>query len=408
MILREQKEERKMGELLRLVYRHDYVIQKINEKVKNGPVKKIKMVRSDRVEYYNKNDGCIAVAVEESRYDSYPVVVVREYFGPDLCKAVVCTNFSGRPNVDFYANVTDCTQGPFFDEKLLDVMHPSRGKKPGGGTGGTSGGSGKGSNSGGKGSNDGGKGSNDGGKGGNGGNPGGNGGSGGEGGEGGGGGGGGGKNDDPGEGCLVWFVILVCVFACGFVGYFFERLDGCYYLAYDILEMVRFAVTKLTCPIVLVLCLLFVPCPKGKGTGAVTLYVILVLLTAAACVPVGIQLDRMLQPFGLGIQGWNNVKFFAMSLLPGFVYYMVCFAMMKLTKKSRHHSDFRWQCWKAATVYYWVTSVSIFAARMIAAYTWQYTPYKGGGFYFMIRVAWYMLLVGFLSLGIISDFKKAA
>lgn len=214
-----------------------------------------------------------------------------------------------------------------------------------------------------------------------------------------GGGGNGGRTGGTGQiGCLGWVLGVVAmvagIFLSGVIAKLLtETFADLHYYAYELLNVTQFIATKLAVPMALALCLLFLRIPKGKGAGVVVFYVVLVLLTAAPFVYLSIQLDRMLQPYGYGIQGWNNVKFFLLSFLPGLVYALVTDWTGTLTRKSRNSVLFSELLGRARKIYMILSGVLIFCSRMTAAYVWQLSLDFSSGMFFAFRFIWYVILV---------------
>lgn len=208
------------------------------------------------------------------------------------------------------------------------------------------------------------------------------------------------RKDPPptGKGCLTagfgWVLIIAAILVCGiFATLLTENFAHLQTYAYDVLEVVKFIATRLSCVIAAVLCLIFLRLPKGTPKGAVVFWALLALLTVVPFWFVGIQLDRMLQPYGLGIQGWDNVKFFLLSFVPGFAHCVAVWFVLLFVKKSPNRSLFRELAHKAGRIYVILSGILIFVSRMAAAYTWQFEADFSNGMFFVFRMVWYGLLV---------------
>ena len=196
-----------------------------------------------------------------------------------------------------------------------------------------------------------------------------------------------------GSGCVIWVVLGVFVVLAVALGdLLMVPLNRFYSHSYQLLGIVQLVVTKLACPIALILCALFARFPKGQGAGAVVFYVFLVLFTAATFYPITIQLDRMLQPFGFGIQGWDNVKFFMLSFAPGLCYAIVLKILLSFTRRSENHGLFYEMACRASVVQCVLTVIFVFTSRMTAAYVWQFDADMTNCMYFFMRFMWYLAL----------------
>ena len=202
-----------------------------------------------------------------------------------------------------------------------------------------------------------------------------------------------------GKGCLTtglgWVLIIAAIFLCGiFAKLLTEEFAHLHTRAYDLLNVVWFAATRLPCVIAAGLCVIFLRLPKGIGKGAVVFWAILVVLTVVPFYFVGIQLDRMLQPYGLGIEGWNNVKIFLLCFVPGVAYLLALNFIMLFVKKSPNRAHFAALVHRAGKIYAVLAGILIFVSRITAAYVWQFETDFSSGMFFAFRMIWYAILVG--------------
>ena len=202
-----------------------------------------------------------------------------------------------------------------------------------------------------------------------------------------------------GKGCMTtalgWVLIIAGIFCCGIVSKLLtEDFAHLHANAYEFLSVVQLAATRLPCVIAAVLCVFFLRLPKGTGKGSVVFWLTLAIMTVVPFWFVGIQLDRMLQPHGMGIQGWNNVKFFALSFVPGLAYAVAVRIVLSFVKKSPKAGSFKTLAHRAGVIYMVLSGVLIFVSRMTAAYVWQFAADFSNGMFFTFRMIWYALLVG--------------
>jgi len=213
------------------------------------------------------------------------------------------------------------------------------------------------------------------------------------------------------KGCMTtvlgWVLIIAGIFVCGiFAKLLTEEFAHLHARAYELLNVVQIIATRLPCVIAAVLCLIFLRLPKGMGKGSVVFWAVVALLTVVPFYFLGIQLDRMMQPHGVGIQGWNNVKFFALSFVPGLAYAVAVRIELAFVKKSSKAGSYRTMAHRAGVIYVVLSGVLIFVSRMTAAYVWQFATDFSSGMFFAFRMIWYALLVGGINkllLAIIDD-----
>lgn len=338
------------GEFLRLVYDDANMLALICKHTGKA-VHKIKYDSGAWAEYKDEFGIVIASAEEVTHHINYPYVKVHISMLENPGRVDIQTNIYKIPTgkVRFVSN--QYSGESYYDVETLKKLDPERHNT------GTTGGSGGTGGTGGSGS----------------------------------------TGSTAGGGCstvLGVILLIVGIFLCGVISKLLtETFSGLYYYAYDMLGMIQLGVTKLACPVALVLCLLFLRVPKNCGAGVRVFYVFLLLFTAATCVPIAIQLDRMLQPFGYGIQGSNNVKFFLMSFAPGLAYAAVLRILIFLTRKSENSGSLRTLALKACKVQVIFTGVLVFVARMTAAYVWQFSLDFSDGMFFVFRALWYVVLI---------------
>lgn len=143
-------------------------------------------------------------------------------------------------------------------------------------------------------------------------------------------------------------------------------------------------------PVMLVLFLLTIRFPRAKGTGRVFLWAVLLAGNLAGQFFLSRQLGRMMQPFGLGLQGWYGVKTFLLCFLPSVILMLALDLLVKIGRKRDLSLSACYMIKDTIKFNSLFSGILIYLCRMAAA--WAYQLKDGSSLSHAFRTVWFAAL----------------